>query len=97
MDINFNCPECGQNLDAPSDMVGCIIDCPICSKEIRIPSPSEGGHMHSEPLPAAQEPVEPAAGQNADENAGKGVTTRIELPPDFAAPKRDRKMFIKRR
>jgi len=36
-DINFDCPECGQNLDAPPDMVGMQIECPSCSKDIRVP------------------------------------------------------------
>jgi len=97
MDINFDCPECGQNLDAPADMVGSIIECPICSKEIRIPSAHEGGHLHAEPQSAPEKPATPPARPSPTEEAAKGVTTRIELPPDFAAPKRDRKMFIKRR
>jgi|GEM_PF-1469650 len=40
-DINFNCPHCNQNLDAPPDMAGETIDCPGCTKAIVIPSPKK--------------------------------------------------------
>lgn len=80
-------------------MAGSEIECPICSKTIRIPSAVEGGRLHEEapPAPPATKPAAAAPGQPPKEDNAKGVTTRIELPPDFAAPKRDRKMFIKRR
>lgn len=39
-DINFDCPLCGQNLEAPPDMAGETIECPACSQQIQIPAPA---------------------------------------------------------
>ena len=38
-DIRFDCPHCSESLEAESDMAGGVLDCPTCTKEIRIPSP----------------------------------------------------------
>jgi hypothetical protein len=38
-DINFDCPHCEQNLDAPPDMAGESIECPACEETIEIPAP----------------------------------------------------------
>ena len=38
-DINFDCPQCNQNLDAPPDMAGETIECPACQESIVIPAP----------------------------------------------------------
>ena len=38
-DINFDCPHCDQNLDAPPDMAGETIECPACEESIEIPTP----------------------------------------------------------
>jgi len=38
-DINFDCPHCNQNLDAPPDMAGESIECPTCGESIGIPAP----------------------------------------------------------
>ncbi len=37
-DLNFNCPECGQNLTTDESLTGSKIDCPSCSKPINIPA-----------------------------------------------------------
>ena len=43
-DVNFDCPHCGQNLDAPDDMAGMKIACPACSEALAIPGGiDEGG------------------------------------------------------
>lgn len=39
-DIEFNCPECGQVLEAPSEMAGESLACPSCDAPITIPQPS---------------------------------------------------------
>jgi membrane protein YdbS with pleckstrin-like domain/DNA-directed RNA polymerase subunit RPC12/RpoP len=39
-DYKFNCPHCGQSLEAPEDMGGQSIDCPSCSKPLVIPAPA---------------------------------------------------------
>jgi hypothetical protein len=38
-DCKFECPLCGQSLEAPEDMLGEIIDCPSCNGQIQIPVP----------------------------------------------------------
>ena len=38
-DVRFNCPSCGQHLDAPPEMSGNSIPCPSCQTSISIPSP----------------------------------------------------------
>ena len=37
-DINFDCPHCGQNIDAPPELGGCIVDCPSCPKKVKVPA-----------------------------------------------------------
>ena len=45
-DIHFQCPVCGQSLDAPPDMSGEEIECPSCQRPIFVPkiqaSPPQG-------------------------------------------------------
>ena len=61
-DINFDCPACGQNLDAPAEMGGLAIPCPACGHNVNIPQPV---------TPADAPPPDvvfdcPACGQNLD-------------------------------
>lgn len=35
-DIHFNCPQCRQSLEAPTDMVGQLIECPSCKQTIEV-------------------------------------------------------------
>lgn len=37
--FTFDCPECGQNLEADETIQGEVIECPSCGKQIEIPSP----------------------------------------------------------
>lgn len=39
-DIEFSCPRCSQSLEAPSDMAGETIECPVCEQAIAIPVPA---------------------------------------------------------
>ena len=36
-DIQFNCPGCSQHLEAPNDMAGQQINCPICTCKLVVP------------------------------------------------------------
>jgi len=36
-DINFDCPYCQQNLEAPVEMSGDSLPCPTCGKLIQVP------------------------------------------------------------
>ncbi len=94
-DINFDCPKCGQNLDAPPDLAGLFIECPSCAAIIKVP-----------PLPGAAAPgaAEAAARRNELKPApppprseDKGSTLRIEVPEEFRLPPPpERKIIIKR-
>lgn len=51
--FKFNCPHCGQHLDAEHDMVGMEFDCPACGQPLTVPevgnsSPNEGGDLFAE-------------------------------------------------
>jgi len=35
--MKFKCIHCGQSLEADSDMAGITVECPACSKEVRVP------------------------------------------------------------
>lgn len=35
-DYRFNCPYCGQSIDAPVDMFGQLIECPSCKQTIEV-------------------------------------------------------------
>ncbi|MFQ6107679.1 MAG: hypothetical protein ACE5QF_08885 [Thermoplasmata archaeon] len=39
--IEFKCPECGTDLNAPDEAGGVKAPCPRCSKPITIPSPKK--------------------------------------------------------
>jgi len=43
MDLIFNCPKCGQELEVDASGTGEQIDCPSCEARIRIPDPNEPG------------------------------------------------------
>ena len=40
-DVNFDCPACAQNIEAPLKMAGMKILCPGCRMLLQIPWPSE--------------------------------------------------------
>lgn len=43
MDILFNCPHCGQELEVDSDAAGTELNCPICNERLVVPSPDTPG------------------------------------------------------
>lgn len=109
-DINFDCPFCKQNLDAPDDMTGMSIECPSCGKAIRVPAPL---HIHYPikktlgPQPASgakifASKIEPPAtgvtGEVPPSDDLRVKTTKIEVPPDLIdlTPKHSRIIVIKR-
>jgi len=36
-ELFFNCPGCGQEIEAPDDMAGVPINCPTCDQILRVP------------------------------------------------------------
>jgi len=59
VNINFDCPQCGQNLEAPNDMAGMELDCPSCSAQMRIPTFDPQGNLGAATLVASQPKLEP--------------------------------------
>lgn len=45
--INFDCPVCGQNMDAPLKMVGMMIHCPACGTLAEIPVPADAQRLRN--------------------------------------------------
>ena len=93
VDISFNCPHCGQNLNGPEDMAGQTIECPVCQKEFQIPGGiievpktkmAPPSRAPSSPPPGGS-PTDTAAIPRASSGDDKGKTVRIELPPEFLA------------
>jgi hypothetical protein len=96
-DINFDCPKCGQNLDAPTELAGLFVECPACANVVKVPSAAE---RHAPPPAPPEEGINRPAPVTRPTESGdeeKGSTMRINLPPDLGVPeKRNRKIIIKR-
>ena len=60
-DLNFNCPQCGQNLTTDESLSGSEIECPSCSKPIEIPSAGDENvdRIEAEPAPPVTAESEP--------------------------------------
>ena len=43
MDVIFNCPHCGKELEVDASYAGDEVPCPACYKKIRIPAAGAGG------------------------------------------------------
>ncbi len=98
--INFDCPECGQNLDAPSEYRGREVPCPSCGATIRVPDPDHEQHDVHETEPAQEESAgkDETGLQDLPEDELKGSTVQIDLPEDLGLPKPKSRVFkIKRR
>ncbi len=57
-DINFDCPLCDQNMEAPMKMVGLKILCPGCRTIIQIPWPAEVEAQRREREKSATVPID---------------------------------------
>ena len=75
-DVTFNCPHCGQEIEAPGDMAGTDAECPMCGTMLHIPMPA--GAAASEARPAGQEVVSASAAEAIDPAALKNKTIRID-------------------
>lgn len=88
-DINFDCPLCGQNLDAPSDMAGWAIDCPNCGKKIKVPVPPGAEPSPMPPVDTSSSDERAMTGLIEDptaESMKKGSTVRIDVPEEYLRP-----------
>lgn len=81
-DIVFECPKCRQWLEAPANMTGLFVECPKCDAIIKVPLPGASPDPAREPR---QEP-EPESTPKVDDEALKGSTIRIDLPPGLGIP-----------
>ena len=93
-DINFDCPKCGQNLDAPPEMAGLFVECPACAAIVKVPlKTGQSSDLH----PTTDGATEPAFVAPPPREEDKGSTMRIDLPPEFRLPPpTPRKFTIKR-
>ena len=39
-EVKFACPHCGQHLEAPEEVLGTVVECPSCNKQIQVPRPA---------------------------------------------------------
>jgi HEAT repeat protein len=53
-EIKFDCPNCGQRLEAPADLYGQNVACPKCEAEIIIPQPATSSHSLRAKVAAAE-------------------------------------------
>ncbi|MCX7008993.1 MAG: hypothetical protein NTY53_17390 [Kiritimatiellaeota bacterium] len=67
LELNFDCPHCGQNMEAPAKMAGMKILCPGCHTILQIPWPSES---------------EEQQGREMDKKATVPITPQGGIPPD---------------
>jgi nucleoid DNA-binding protein/DNA-directed RNA polymerase subunit RPC12/RpoP len=78
--ISFRCKTCGQEIEAPLEMVGAPNECPTCGENLIVPYTSEAGTIWYQKRTTSPETLPPSPGAVA---AMKGRTIRIELPDDL--------------
>ena len=88
-DINFNCPFCGQNLDADEDLISTNVPCPSCGKIFRVVQPVRSCVDAQRIAP----PPPPPPPSKEDMIA----TTRIELPHEYLSPERKSRIITIKR
>ncbi len=67
MDILFSCPNCKQQLEAPTSLAGTAINCPACNQQITIPEADPAN-------------TRAAAGPSADGNAARLEEKHFVVP-----------------
>lgn len=82
--INFDCHKCGQNIDAPENMAGLIVECPACNGVIRIPKVNAGDstanvRQDSERLKSSTIRIELPSEKSGGERRHKSETSRIDV------------------
>lgn len=73
MDLVFNCPKCGQELEVDSSGAGQEIDCPSCGEAIQIPE-ANGATAPEAPSAAAAPPAQ-ATAKWGEGQAGSPIAT----------------------
>ena len=78
--VSFRCRDCGQEMEAPLEMIGAANECPSCGETLIVPATSEAGTIWYQQRVTSPEKLPPTPSAIA---AMKGRTIRIELPDDF--------------
>ena len=55
-DMNFACPQCNQELEAPTELTGEIVECPSCETQLEVPKAAV-----SEPVEARNDAKGPSS------------------------------------
>ena len=108
--VNFDCRHCDQNMEAPLDMVGVLIVCPACNRDIIVPlkpAPGETAISARDVIKEGQavKPFVPAAmslkgvgiSPPSGSNKQNSSTVRIDLPPEEIVPKAEKRVVIIKR
>jgi len=88
MDMIFNCPKCGQELEVDASGAGQEITCPSCSESISIPAPGSPGTR----VTATDEPAAAATGPGPINAIAASAAAKIErhlkVPVHAKAPEK---------
>src|SRR5438309_859002 len=82
MDLIFNCPKCGQELEVDDSGAGEEIDCPSCSSKIHIPGPATpvAAPDGAEPAPAGGWAPGGQHGGTINSSAAAKVVMHLKVP-----------------
>ena len=81
-DLNFNCPQCGQNLTTDESLSGSEIECPSCNKPIQIPAAGDENVLKVESEP----PIPPVTSEPEAKKLAVPVHEGSTRPPVFSLP-----------
>jgi DNA-directed RNA polymerase subunit RPC12/RpoP len=109
MDVTFNCPKCGQELEVDASGVGEEITCPSCSQKIRIPetatpvapsaeeaaTPRWGTPMANAITASAAAKVEKHLKVPVHSKPQEGLIAKVAVPLEVAAKESDRVLKVK--
>jgi DNA-directed RNA polymerase subunit M/transcription elongation factor TFIIS len=70
--ISFTCPKCDQELEAPEDFSGEMVECPGCGAEITVPEPGKAARPRAPEEAADEDDLDEAAEGEDDEAADAG-------------------------
>jgi pullulanase len=99
--LNFDCPECGQNLEIDDSWAGQEINCPKCERSISVPMIGASADESASALATASSPDgeqsshEVRGSGEGDEEAGSAASPPMHVPLQPLSP--EERLFKKRR